>query len=82
MRGGMSTAKRAGWARQVPALSARVPIVSYKTIRLLVWYLLSAAAKHLCVCVCEWECVCVLVCDIIHYGTLKEQKSRQLVDGR
>lgn len=49
MRGGMSRAMRAGCARQLPALSARVPMVSYSTIRLRVWYLANAAAKHLTV---------------------------------
>lgn len=47
MRGGISTVIRAGCARQFPALSARVPMVSYSTIRLRVWYLANAAAKHL-----------------------------------
>ena len=43
----MSTASRSGCASTLPALSARVPIVSYRTIRLRVWYLARAAAKHL-----------------------------------
>ena len=47
MSGGMSTASSSGCASRPPALSARVPIVSYRTIRLLVWYLARAAAKHL-----------------------------------